>query len=186
MIILSARAIEISSLTVALNITHYALRITHYAIRNTQYGIRNRYKQGYETKSLRDKLGLKKSSAKLSNHFSAHCVDSWVLANSAVGGHASPDNRTENIISPLQWHRRQLYKLKTLKGGIRRPYGGTRSLGFKRGSLVKHLTKGICYVGGTSKGRISLHDLATGKRLTQRAKPEDCQFLSYCSWRFWR
>ena len=128
---------------------------------------------------MRDKLGLKKSSAKLSNKFSAHCVDSWVLANSVVGGHVTPDNRTENIISPLQLHRRQLYKLKTLKGGIRRPYGGTRTLGFKRGSLVKHPTKGICYVGGTSKGRISLHDLTTGKRLTQRAKPEDSQLRKF-------
>ena len=142
--------------------------------------------QGYKTKSLRDQLGLKKSSAKLSNHFSAHCVDSWVLANSAVGGHTRPDNRTENIISPLQLHRRQLYKLKTLKGGMRRRYGGTRSLGFKRGSLVKHSKWDVCYVGGTSKGRISLHDLATGKRVTQYAKPEDCQFLTYCSWRFSR
>lgn len=37
-------------------------------------------------------------------------------------------------------------------------------MGLKRGSLVKHVKHGLCYVGGTSKGRISLHDM-TGKRL---------------------
>ena len=143
-------------------------------------------RRGYFTAALRDKLGLKKSSAKLSNKFSAHCVDSWVLANSVVGGHVTPDNRSILFISPLRLHRRQLYKLKTLKGGVRRLYGTTQSYGFKRGSMIKHPKWGVCYVGGTSKERISLHDLATGKRLTQYAKPEDCQFLTYCSWRFSR
>ncbi len=42
---------------------------------------------GYETKVQRDGLGLKKSSAKMSDKFEAHCVDSWVLANGVVGGH---------------------------------------------------------------------------------------------------
>ena len=51
---------------------------------------------------------------------------------------------------------------------------------------VQHPKWGVCYVGGTSSDRISLHSLATGKRLTQKAKPEDCQFLTYCSWRFSR
>lgn len=44
-------------------------------------------KQGYETKQMRDVLKLKKSKKKLSNLFEAHCVDSWVLANSYTGGH---------------------------------------------------------------------------------------------------
>ena len=41
MIILSAKAIEISFLTVALNMEHDALCITQYEIRNTEYPIRN-------------------------------------------------------------------------------------------------------------------------------------------------
>ena len=36
--------------------------------------------QGYQTKEIRDRLGLKKSSEKLSETFNAHCVDSWCLA----------------------------------------------------------------------------------------------------------
>ena len=41
MIILSAKAIEIKSFSVTLNITPYALRLTEYAIHNTEYAIRN-------------------------------------------------------------------------------------------------------------------------------------------------
>lgn len=38
-------------------------------------------RQGYETKALREGLGLKKTKRKLAEVFEAHCVDSWVLAN---------------------------------------------------------------------------------------------------------
>jgi hypothetical protein len=49
-------------------------------------------KQGWETKQLRDRLGLKKSTKKMAEIFSAHCVDAWVLAWSVVGGATAPDN----------------------------------------------------------------------------------------------
>jgi hypothetical protein len=65
-------------------------------------------------------------------------------------------------------------------------HGSTRSLGFKRGSLVKHPRYGVCYVGGTDGiSYISLHQIDAGKRFTQKAKPANCQFLSYGSLR-WR
>jgi len=139
--------------------------------------------KGYETKELRDGCGLKKSSRKLAEVFDAHCVDSWVLANWHVGGHILPDNKEMLIIVPLRFHRRQLHALQPAKGGKRRAYGGTRSEGFKRGSYIKHPKYGVCYVGGTSKGCISLHSLSNGKRLCQNAKPEDCKFLTYASFR---
>lgn len=140
-------------------------------------------RQGYETKELRDRYGLKKSSNKMAEIFEAHCVDSWVLANSWVGGHEEPDDETLLLITPLRFHRRQLHAMQFSKGGVRRPYGGTRSLGFKRGSWIKHPKWGLCYVGGTSKGRISLHSLDTGQRLCRNAKPDDCAFLTFASWR---
>jgi len=139
--------------------------------------------KGYETKEERDKYGLKKSSSKLSDNFSAHCVDSWVLANWHVGGHTAPDNKEILFVTPLRFHRRQLHALQPAKGGIRRPYGGTRSLSFKRGGYVKHLKYGVCFVGGTSKGCISLHSLIDGKRLTQNARPQECKHLTYASFR---
>ncbi len=140
-------------------------------------------KQGWETKELRDSLGLKKTSNKLSKSFNAHCVDSWVLANYIVGGHIKPDNKNILYLKPLRFHRRQLHALQPSKGGRRRLYGGTISIGLKRGSLVKHSTHKLVYVGGTRKNRISLHNLE-GKRLGQSFKVEDCKFLTYNSWTF--
>ena len=114
-------------------------------------------RQGWETKELRDSAGLKKSSAKMSNRFDAHCVDSWVLANWYVGGHTKPENESMLLVAPLRFHRRQLHALQPAKGNVRRPYGSTCSHGFIRGSLVEHPKFGLTYIGGCSQQRISLH-----------------------------
>ena len=139
-------------------------------------------RQGWEAKELRDRLGLKKSTNKLSDKFEAHCVDSWVLANFAVDGHDSPDNKEILLITPLRFHRRQLHVFNFAKGGIRKLYGGTRSLGFKRGSIVKHIRYGICLIGGTSKGLITLHSIKNNERLCRNAKVSDIIFLAYNNW----
>ena len=140
-------------------------------------------KQGWETKQLRDELGLKKIGRKMAPVFEAHCVDSWVLANWWTGGHLAPDNTQLLCAIPLQLHRRQLQVLQPAQGGIRKLYGGTRSLEFKRGSLIKHPKHGVVYVGGTMGTRISLHSTDNGRRICQNANPSDCKFLAFASWR---
>jgi hypothetical protein len=140
-------------------------------------------KQGYETQALREQLGLKKTSKKLEQVWEAHCVDAWVLAYSAMGGHKTPDNTQLLCITPLVWHHRQLHRLEPEKGGKRKPYGGTLSLGLKRGTLVNHPTYGKAYIGGTMDGKLSLHAPATGKRLTQTAKLTDCHQIKLLRWR---
>ncbi len=146
----------------------------------------------YETYTQRQVLGLKKSKNKLSNKFDAHCVDSWVLANCYIGGHSVPDNTLLIEVVPLEFHRRQLHRFQHQAGHIRPRYGGTISAGFKRGSVVKHSKYRFCYIGGWQESPtkkdpkrklISLHDISSGKRLTQNALPTDCKFLSYNSWR---
>jgi len=139
--------------------------------------------RGYETKELRDTLGLVKSSSKLSEVFSSHCVDSWVLANWRVGGHITPDSTRLLCITPIQFHRRQLHALQPSKGGTRRPYGGTRSLGLKRGEMVKHPVHGVTYVGGVRGKWVSLHRMSDGERVSRTSKPSDCKRLAYASWR---
>jgi hypothetical protein len=140
-------------------------------------------RQGWETKELRETLGLRKSSNKLAETFSAHAVDAWVLAWSVVGGPSAPDQTRLLCLMPLRWHRRQLHRLQPERGGYRKPYGGTRSLGFTRGTLVQHPTYGVAYVGGTMGERLSLHRLADGKRLSQKAKPADCRRRVILKWR---
>lgn len=140
-------------------------------------------RQGWETKELRDAAGLKKTKAKMAEVFSAHCVDSWVLANWRVGGHVLPDNTSLLCVTPIRLHRRQLHMLQPASGGMRKPYGGTRSCGLKRGSLVIHPKFGEAYVGGTMAGRVSLHSLDSGKRLSQKAKPAELKLKTYNTWR---
>ena len=108
-----------------------------------------------------------------------------MLAYLLVGGDASPDNTAVVECKPIRIHRRQLHVFNPGKKGYRRPYGGSMSQGLKRGGIVKHPKYGKCYVGGEDpqKSRVSLHSLDTGKRLTQGAKPGDCKFLAYNSWR---
>ncbi len=136
-------------------------------------------KQGYETKQMRDDLGLKKSSSKLADTFECHNVDSWVLAQGCTGGALTPENTSLVKLVLFRFHRRQLHAFQCSHGGVRREYGGTRSLGFKRGSLVKHKKYGLCYVGGTSKGRISVHDLKNGRRLAQNVRIDECTFRTF-------
>lgn len=139
--------------------------------------------KGFETYEQRNLLGLTKSSNKLSDSFEAHCVDSWTIANWYIGGHLLPDNKAMLYIVPLRFHRRQLHRLMPDKNGFRKRYGGTMSMGFKRGSWIKHPKYGVCYVGGNPAGRISLHSLQDGKRLCANAKVEDCAFVNRASWR---
>lgn len=148
--------------------------------------------QGHETAELRKKLKLKKSQDKMAEKFSAHCVDSFTGAYRAVGGNAKPDNTDLLIVTPLRFHRRQLHRAQHALGHIRSRYGSTMSAGFKRGSIVKHPKWGLTYVGGEmvkptkkepNRKVISLHSIENGKRLTQSAKPQNIQFLTYNTWR---
>jgi hypothetical protein len=135
-------------------------------------------KQGFETAELRKQHGLSKSKHKLDNTWNAHCVDSWIL--SAYNADTLPVlDKTMLLIKPMQFHRRQLHAFQPAKDGIRRAYGSTRSMGFRRGSIVYHPKYGVCTIGGTSKNKISLHSLHTGKRLCQSALHSDITFKSY-------
>jgi len=138
---------------------------------------------GYDTKRQRDKRAFTKNSKKLDNTWNTHNVDSHCLCEILLKRIINPFKRILRI-SFLQFHRRMLHKLQPAKGGIRKREGSTMSLGFKRGSLVLHLKHGLCFVGGFMKGRISLHNLKTGKRFCQNAKVEDCIFKTYSSWYF--
>ena len=119
---------------------------------------------GWETKEIRGRLGLKKSSKKLSESFDAHCVDSWCLAYHTVGGEGVVDNKNIFCISLIPIQRRSLHRQNPRKGGRRPRYGGTRCLGFTKGSLVKSIKWGLCWISGHQNGKINLTELSTGKQ----------------------
>ncbi len=137
--------------------------------------------QGYETFNQRTYRGFKKTSKKMRDTWDAHNVDSHCLCELSVGN-IDPFFGIQKC-ELFQWHRRQLHVSNPIKGGIRKQYGTTRSLGLNRGTLVSHPKYGLTYVGGESKGSISLHSIETGKRLSQSIKKEDCKVLTNLRWK---
>ena len=139
-------------------------------------------KEGWETEQLRKNYGLEKIEDKSRPIFESHCADAWALAASQTGAE-HPTTRALYYLVPLRWHRRQLHRLQPARGGIRRREGGTVSLGLKRGTLVRHIRYGLCYIGGNMKERLSLHSFRTGRRLTQNAEREEFTILTRVAFR---
>lgn len=134
--------------------------------------------RGYETKEIRDRLGLKKSTRKLAETFGAHCVDSWCLAYHTVGGNAIVNNTSIFCIAPIPIARRNLHREVPKRYGIRSRYGGTiLKNGLVKNSLVKHAKYGLARLAGiNAKGLFSIYSL-DGKRLTTGAKQKDFTVL---------
>ena len=143
-------------------------------------------REGWQTNALRDKYRLIKTKQKARQVFESHAVDAWVLAASVTGATKPTCTRLWYVV-PIHLHRRQLHAFQPATGGIRRSYGGTRSWGFKRGTLVKHPKYGLCTIGGYNLKRnsLSLHEYRTNKRLTQGAKVEACYVLTWVAFRSW-
>ena len=136
--------------------------------------------QGWETKEIRDRLGLKKSTKKLSETFEAHCVDSWCLAYHALGGVSIPDNTDIFCIAPIQIKRRELHRQQESKGRIRSQQGGTvLGNGLIKNTLIKHVKYGITRLAGVNaKGLFSIYNLEGNQRLTTGAKRNDFKVLT--------
>ena len=132
---------------------------------------------GWETKEIRDGLGLKKSSDKLSETFAAHCVDSWCLAYHTIGGTTIVDNTDIFCISPIPIRRRELHRQNPQKGGKRPRYGGTTCLGVAKNTLVKHKKKGLLRVSGHQKGCLTLSEIHSSKQVVLVAKPNTYKIL---------
>ncbi len=140
--------------------------------------------QGWETKEIRDRLGLKKSSDKLSETFDAHCIDSWCLAYQTIGGKSIVDNTSIFCISPIPIRRRELHRQNPQKGGKRPRYGGTRCLGIPKNTLVKHITKGLLRVSEYQKGCLTLSEIHSSKQVILRAKPDSYKILKKLNFRY--
>lgn len=121
--------------------------------------------RGYETKQARDECGLVKTHTKLAERWDAHCVDAWVMAGLITGWNEPKHYRFQRMI-PIHRQRRNLHVANPVKGGIRKPYGGTNKGGLKTGTLVRNKRGGLYYTGGVSGKAVRLHNLRNGRRAT--------------------
>ena len=135
--------------------------------------------QGWQTKEIRDRLGLKKSSKKLAETFEAHCIDSWCLAYHTVGGSGVPDNMDLLCVSPIPIKRRELHVPQEAKGGKRSRVGGTvLGQGLIKNTLIRHVKYGLTRLSGVNaKGLFSIYSMEN-KRLTTGAKRSDFRVLT--------
>ena len=139
---------------------------------------------GYDTHGMRVGMRLHKSKNKGENSFWAHCVDAWIIISHVLGCNPRVDNLDYIQIKPIKYSRRQLHVANPAVGGIRKSYGSTLSMDIIRGTLVYHksstraMSHGYTLVGGTSKGKISLHHPTTHNRLATNINPKDCKILS--------
>ena len=140
--------------------------------------------QGWETKEIRDRLGLKKSSKKLSETFDAHCVDSWCLAYHTVGGKGIVDNTDIFCIAPIPVKRRCLHREQEARGRKRNRYGGTRCLHTVKNALVRHAKHGLLRVSGYQKGKLTLSEINSSKQVVLRAKENEYSVLKRLNFKY--
>ncbi len=140
--------------------------------------------QGWETKEIRDRLGLKKSSNKLSETFAAHCVDSWCLAYQSIGGNPIPDNTDVFCIAPIPIRRRSLHREQESRGRKRNRYGGTRCLHTVKNALVKHVKHGLLRVSGYQNGKLTLSEISSSKQVVLQAKENEYTILKRLNFKY--
>ena len=139
--------------------------------------------QGWETKEIRDRLGLRKNSNKTAETWDAHCVDAWCLAYSAVDGDLN-DNEKVFCIEPFQIKRRTLHRQLPQKGGKRPRFGGTMHLGLAKNTLVRHVKYGLGAICGHQKNGIALQPIMGGKRICVSTPISKCKILTRQNFRY--
>lgn len=134
-----------------------------------------------DTAQARTLLGLTKTKKKGEHVFTSQAVDGLTLA--------WMEAKTADLSVPsfTVWRkpevpRRQLHRFEPEVGGIRKPYGGSHALGFKKNTVVWYRRQ-LYRTGGTTRGKLSLHtfDFAN-KRVKQNARSEECQPLFVQTW----
>jgi hypothetical protein len=130
--------------------------------------------KGYDTYAHRGKRGFFKTSDKKADIWESHNVDSHSLCEIALNKNIKPYKGMYRI-NFIKNHRRQLH-VANPKKGIRKQYGSTVSMGMSRGSVLLYKNKFV-FLGGTSKGKITIHSIITGERINQYTNIGDIKIM---------
>lgn len=138
-----------------------------------------------ETAKRRELRGFEKSSKKdkMKYIWESHNVDSHSLCEIALDTELNPFRGIWKL-EFLKFHRRQLHVQNPKKNNFRKEYGKTVSMGMSRGSVLRYKKDNkLYYLGGTSKGTVAIHSIATGKRSNRYTKVTDIKNKYTNSWR---
>ncbi|MFH1668596.1 MAG: RRXRR domain-containing protein [Candidatus Woesearchaeota archaeon] len=121
---------------------------------------------GYDTQEFRERAGLKKSQDKNAKKFSAHCADSFVIANELST--AIPNQNLVYVDDNYRYVRRRLHDSQPAKGGIRAKFSSGTFKGIKKGCMCEFGQ----IVGGTKEQAwycdFELQD--NGRKIYQKGK----------------
>jgi len=91
---------------------------------------------GFETKELRDKYGLRKVGDKSKQNFYVHCVDSFVIAFSVMDKPVILNKSLTYIDDNYRYVRRRLHDTQFKKGGIRDKFSTGKFQGISKGCII--------------------------------------------------
>jgi len=136
--------------------------------------------KGIETKELRDKYGLKKTSDKSKQEFYTHCVDSFVIAFSIIDKPVILNENITYVDDNYRYVRRRLHDTQFKKGGIRDKFSTGKFQGISKGCIIGDEngwlgqlvggTKNVCYYQN-----FELQD--NGRKIYQKGK-----FINKINW----
>lgn len=130
---------------------------------------------GLDTKAFREKYNLKKSHKKAIKVFSAHCVDSFAIANELANGIAMPNEIFTYVDDNYRYVRRRLHDTQPAKSGIRAKFSTGNFKGIRKGSMCEFGQ----IVGGT-KNQVWYCDFElqeNGRKIYQK-----CKTLNKINW----
>ena len=118
---------------------------------------------------------IKDKKNKLDYRWEVHNVDSHSLCEIAFKKNIIPFKSVYKI-EFIKYFRRQLHVISPITGNFRKEFGKTISLQIPKGSVVIYKNK-LCYIGGTSKNKISIYNIISAERLGQCIKKENINVL---------
>ena len=119
--------------------------------------------QGFETQTLRQEYGYRKSSDKSSERFEAHCSDALTLACVLTTGMYIEPGRFLTVDDTYRPVRRRLHDTQPAAGGVRAPYSRGTVFGIRKGLLIGANNGKVGQLCGEYRGRYRYYD-SDGKR----------------------
>jgi hypothetical protein len=140
---------------------------------------------GYETKDLRDKFNLHKSSDKSSENFYSHCVDSFVIGFSLLDKPVMLNENITFVDDNYRAIRRRLHDTQYSKGNIRYQFSSGKFQGITKGCIIGDENGWLGQIVGGTKNNIWYCDFEkqenSKKKIYQKGKSiKKIAWISHC------
>lgn len=128
--------------------------------------------EGFETKRIRDNLGLRKTSDKSKESFYSHCVDSFAITLPIIDRPVLLNEDTIFVDDSYRCIRRKLHDTQYSKGNIRYPFSTGNFKGIMKGCIIGTKDGWLGQIVGGTKNQIWYQDfeMRNGRKVYQKGK----------------